>query len=180
MAKFSTISQHIGRNVYFISGLPFDEKYLVTQYFIKAYDVKDTAELVKEYPIYLESLIEKSGGKYFCLVTANTIQKSIAKSLENLNFKQIVTFYSSHGGAKSSNETLTLWVKTIKEKSEETNKSVVSQGDFTWNCSVYIKLSNEDYRKRFTLTVLDASNDKEFKKIKNMPLSYRLVGSEEL
>ncbi len=115
--------------------------------------------------------IKKAKHKYLMAVTANMTQQQAVATFRKHGFKQIVTFYSSHG----DDETLTVWAK-IQNKYQK--KAPVETNSPGGNCSV-IYTRQTEYIPICSLTAENPRNaqdalPKGFMRIKDTPIYFRI------
>lgn len=166
--------QHIDKNIWFLNCFGNILSHLY-------YEAKTPDDFILANKEKISELIEKSNGRYFFAITADRHQERIGKEcLKKLNFKPIVSCYSSHN---FKSETLTLWVRVRNTKPKVTEIKTISDNDINHlaagNCSVGIMVENDNKKnlaRRLTISTIEMPG---FTRVMQTPIYYRILGYED-
>ena len=164
--------QHLDKNVWFLNSFGNILSY-------SYYGAKTPDDFILANKEKISELIEKSNGRYFVAVTANRYQERIGKEcLKKLNFKPIVSCYSSH---QNKSETLTLWARVRNTKPKVTETKHISDNNISYlaagNCSVGVMIENDkDISRRLTISTIETPG---FTRVMQTPIYYRIMGHDD-
>jgi hypothetical protein len=146
------ITHYIGDNVAVIDGLPYGGTYAPAKTQIEGFRNK----------------LDKLEYRYIVATTANKFQKEARTILQENKFKEVITFYSSHG---DKSETLTFWLKEQKKHKKDIKQNI---GEPQYNCTVnYNKPAGNKIFTAFTKGQLGAyQNGKNLKIIPKTPIFF--------
>lgn len=172
---------YLGNNVGGVVNMPFSGQYFPnSKTLLKAFE-KD---------FLLSNVLNKY--KYLFAITADKRQYEARQYFIKHGFRDVKYFYSSHGGAKANDETLTLWVK-INEKydSDLRKKEDKDEGEAITtyaNCTVNYGREN-DYVCQITskgpADTIKSLKNLGFSRVKNTNIWFKikkdkLVGKKDI
>jgi hypothetical protein len=141
---------------------------LITGFLFESENYPASQESRKECFEETKTCIEHAPFSTLIAITANYYQKSSHEVLKENGFKQIVTFNSAHD---IKEETLTFWIKKNHKPTAETPDKREKTQKFYDNCSV----SFGDYDRNKRLCIRHRKVNKEFKKVRNAPIWFKIA-----